>query len=93
MSREVNISDVIVETTATFVTKSNKWQGTMTDLRKSLSRILGKQTPETWPGSPSALRVLLNKNLSRLRKRGITVRFTRSTDRNRTRLVQLTTKR
>jgi hypothetical protein len=68
----------------------NVWTGTMTSLDKNLRRVMGKSLPENWPGSPSALRVVLNKSINRLRNRKIRVQFERSSDRSRTRIVQIT---
>lgn len=70
---------------------SGTWVGTMSELNNSLVRVLGKKVPENWPGSPSALRVVLNKAVNRLRVRKIAVRFSRATDHTRTRYVKFVT--
>jgi hypothetical protein len=69
--------------------RTTPWQGTMTDLFITIEdrRKMGS-IPANWPGSASALRVALNKVVNRLRNAGIGVRFTRSTNHARTRLVE-----
>lgn len=67
---------------------SGGWVGTMSELNDSLTRVLGKKVPENWPGSPSALRVALNRSVNRLRVRKIAVKFGRTSDHNRTRYVK-----
>lgn len=72
---------------------SGEWVGTMSELDNSLTRVLGKRVPRNWPGSPSALRVALNKavNRLRLRVRKIAVKFGRTSDHSRTRYVKFVT--
>lgn len=65
-----------------------EWTGTMTDLRSELVKVVGRKNAATLPQSASALRVVLNRVVSRIRCRGVTVKFTRSTDSSRTRLVR-----
>ena len=66
--------------------RATPWVGTMTELDQLLNRV--NSTPKNWPGSASALRVALNKVVNRLRNAGVSVRFKRSTDHTRTRLVE-----
>ncbi len=66
-----------------------QWEGTMTELNTAARKVLGRSVPENWPGSPSSLRTNLNRVVRRVREAGVSVKFTRATDRNRTRLVQL----
>ena len=68
----------------------NVWTGTMTSLDANLRRVMGKSLPENWPGSPSALRVVLNRSVNKLRNKKIRVQFDRLSDRARTRIVQIT---
>lgn len=67
--------------------RTTPWVGTMTDLGDALENRVNSM-PANWPGSASALRVALNRVVNRLRNAGISVRFTRSTDHTRTRLVE-----
>ena len=62
------------------------WIGTMTDLSDELVLNLNKQMP--LPRSPSALRAVLNRVANRLRSRGVSVKFGRTTDHSRTRYVK-----
>lgn len=68
----------------------SRWTGTMTNLTTALNRVLSRRQRTILPGSPSALRVVVNKVANRLRSRGIGVRFNRSTDHARTRYVRFT---
>jgi hypothetical protein len=82
--------DVILNGVLAVLDKKTTWIGTMTDLQTDLVRVLGKKT--TLPRSPSALRVVLNRVVNRLRIRGVSVRFSRSTDHSRTRYVKFITR-
>ena len=66
--------------------RTSPWVGTISDLTEALETRIN--VPSQWPGSPSAFRVALNKVVNRLRNAGISVKFTRATDRMRTRLVR-----
>lgn len=68
--------------------KNEMWIGTMTQLSNALSKNLSQKGSKLLPGSPAALRVVVNRVISRLRNRGIGVRFTRTTDHMRTRIVK-----
>lgn len=68
--------------------RSTPWVGTMTELNTALVNSLRGKIVSNWPGSPSALRVALNRVVRRIRGEGISVRFNRSTDHARTRLVE-----
>lgn len=67
--------------------RSTPWTGTITELNSIIVKSVGKNVREVWPRSPSALRVMLNKVVNRIRNAGVSIRFTRSADHNRTRLV------
>ena len=92
---EVNRDDLLVTTLQTVLQNNglltgkskHEWVGTMTDLRKEMVRVAGRSQAKVLPQSASALRVALDRVINRVRCRGITVSFTRSTDYNRTRLV------
>ncbi len=64
------------------------WLGTMSELNTALNRVLSKKQRTLLPGSPGALRVVINRVANRLRNRGIGVRFGRTTDHSRTRFVR-----
>lgn len=71
--------------------RATPWVGTMTDLDSAVSRALMNTkngVPINWPASPSALRVALNIVVNRLRNAGVSIRFVRSSDYTRTRLVE-----
>lgn len=67
---------------------NDNWLGTMTDLNSVLVKVLGKKNSKMLPGSPGALRVVLNRIVNRLRSRGVSVRFGRTSDHTRTRYVK-----
>lgn len=69
---------------------NGSWIGTMTNLTTVLNKVLSKNERVLLPGSPAALRVVINRVVNRLRNRGIGVRFTRTTDHLRTRHVRFT---
>jgi|SRR6185369_2808268 hypothetical protein len=64
------------------------WTGTMSGLITALNRVLSKKQRTILPGSPGALRIVINRVVNRLRNRGIGVRFGRTTDHSRTRFVR-----
>jgi hypothetical protein len=66
------------------------WVGTMTNLTTALNRVLSKRQRTVLPNSPSALKLVINRVVNRLRNRGIGVRFGRTTDHTRTRFVRFT---
>lgn len=65
------------------------WLGTMTELKPYLSIGLTKNKKNILPVSPSALRVVINRIVNRLRTRGVSVKFGRTTDHSRTRFIKL----
>ncbi len=86
---KLTVSNALLNGVRTIVNRRAKpWTGTMTDLNFSLVSVLRSKVPANWPGSPSALRVALNKVIRKVRSEGVRVRFTRSTDHSRTRLVE-----
>jgi len=64
------------------------WIGTMSELNTALIRVLSRKQRTLLPGSPGALRVVINRVANRIRNRGIGVRFGRTTDHSRTRYVR-----
>lgn len=87
---QTNVDDVVLNGILTVLVRSNVrvWSGTMTELQTALSRVLGRRRSEVLPGSPGALRAVVNRVVNRLRTRRISVRFTRTPDHARTRLVR-----
>lgn len=87
-----NVNDIVFRSISTIVDKNNedRWIGTMTELMTAMNRVLSKKQRTMLPGSPSALRVVINRVVNRLRNRGVGVKFTRTTDHARTRLVRFT---
>ena len=67
--------------------KSGEWVGTMTQLRRQVSRLVGQSIV---PRSPAAMRTTVNRILSRIRNAGVSVKFGRTTDSMRTRYVKFT---
>jgi hypothetical protein len=93
INSEVTNVDEIVFRGITSVVRNqsaSNWMGTMTSLTTALNRVLSRRQRTLLPGSPSALRLAINRVANRLRNRGIGVRFSRSTDHSRTRLVKFT---
>jgi hypothetical protein len=88
-----NVNDIVFSGILNVVNRNrtNKWSGTMTDLGSLLRRVLSKKQSAVLPKSPSALRVVTNRVVNRLRNKSVSVKFVRSTDRARTRLVRLFT--
>jgi hypothetical protein len=68
----------------------SNWTGTMSKLMTALNKVSSKSQRKTLPGSPSALRVVINRIANRLRNTGLGVKFGRTTDHTRTRYVRFT---
>lgn len=76
-NKQSNIDNIILNGVVKVV--SNKsWSGTMTQLTKALSRVLDKQESQVLPGSPAALRIVINRVVNRIRNRKIGVKFVRT---------------
>lgn len=85
---QVEVENTLVKSVISVLEKrSTPWVGTMTELNNTIVRTLGKKVPSSWPKSPSALRVALNRVVNRIRNAGVSVRFVRSTNHERNRLV------
>jgi hypothetical protein len=89
---DVDVNELVFTKMITIVSDQSggKWSGTMTNLMTALNKVSSKRQREILPGSPSALRVVLNRVANRLRSRGIGVKFNRTTDHTRTRYVRFT---
>lgn len=87
-----NINDIVFRGIVSVVQgqSGSNWTGTMTNLTTALNRVLSKRQRGLLPRSPAALRVVINRVINRLRNRGVSVKFTRSTDHSRTRYVRFT---
>jgi hypothetical protein len=85
-----NINDVVVRGIESIVERQTRgtWIGTMSGLNTALNRVLSQRQRTLLPGSPGALRVVINRVANRIRSRGIGVRFGRTTDHSRTRFVR-----
>jgi len=92
VSQENNVDELVFRgiMSVTESQSTSSWTGTMTRLTSSLNRVLSKRQRTFLPGSPSALRLVINRVANRLRSRGIGVRFGRTTDHSRTRFVRFT---
>lgn len=90
--KQQEVNEVVVNGVRSFVERLSRdeWVGTMTDLGNVIVRTVGRRNvPETFPKSPSALRVALNRVVRRLRREGVKVSFGRTTDQSRTRFVRV----
>jgi hypothetical protein len=81
-----DVENTVLQGILKVIDKDKMWIGTMTDLRSRLVVNLGKKA--TLPQSPSALRVVLNRVVNRLRNSGVSVKFGRAANRIRTRYVR-----
>lgn len=87
---QINVDDMILNGVLTLVNNEpqNFWQGTMTELKTNLTKLVGKRLASYLPGSPSSLRIVINRMVNRLRNRKVSVKFKRTSDHMRTRLVR-----
>jgi hypothetical protein len=90
---KINVDDIVLNSVLTMLKSGpNTWIGTMTEVSNNIGPItsmtVGKKARMYLPGSPAALRVVLNRIAQRLRSRGIGVKFGRTTDHTRTRFVR-----
>jgi hypothetical protein len=83
-----SVDDIVFRGVSSIVERQDTWLGTMTELSSALNRVSSKRQRTILPGSPSALRIVINRVINRLRNRGFAVRFIRSSDHGRTRLVK-----
>jgi hypothetical protein len=92
VSQENNVDELVFRgiMSMTESQSTSSWTGTMTRLTSALNRVLSKRQRTFLPGSPSALRLVINRVANRLRSGGVGVRFGRTTDHSRTRFVRFT---
>lgn len=83
-----NVDDIVFRSVSSIVERQDVWMGTMTELSAAINRVASKRQRTILPGSPSALRIVINRVINRLRNRGVSVKFIRSSDHGRTRLVR-----
>ncbi len=86
------VDNLVVEYVAKFAQSNSNWTGTMTDLGNGLTKLIGSKGKDSLPGSASALRRVIDRNIGRIRNRKVSVKFTRTADKARTRLVTLASK-
>jgi hypothetical protein len=67
---------------------TGSWEGTMSALNAAITN--GRNPIQSWPGSPSVLRRVVNHIRPMLNRAGIRINFTRTSDHMRTRLVSFT---
>lgn len=85
---DVSVDDVVVNGIMESVNSiKNAPNMTMTQLGNVIRKNVASSYKNILPGSPSALRVVINRVTNRLRSRGISIKFIRSSDSNRTRYV------
>lgn len=91
-AHRVTVDDTVVSGVMFIMSSNKEWTGTMTDLGKLLHKANRRVKNRPLPGSPSALRVVLNRVANRLRCRGVSVKFNRAKDSTRTRYVRFATR-
>ena len=64
------------------------WFGSMTDLDADLARVLPKAAVNILPKSPSALRVVLNRVVNRIRNQSVSIKFGKTNGSNSMRYVK-----
>lgn len=84
---------VVVQAVSSFVSSNPNWVGTMTQLSQKIKSTLSRPEKNLLPASASALRKVINRNIRRIRSRGIAINFARTPDRMRTRLVRIVSSR
>lgn len=85
----VNVDDIVLNGVLSLMNSNPEWSGTMTQLSNNLVKVLDKKQIKMLPGSPSALRIVLNRIVNRLRNRKVSIKFGRTPDHTRTRFVKL----
>lgn len=73
-----NINDAIMNSVLDLVNSQQEWTGTMTDLAAKIKNKIPKDFKSEFPKTPQTLRVSVNKIVSRLRARGVSVKFNKS---------------
>lgn len=88
LNTETNVNDLVFNGVLTVVANRESWTGTMTQLGVAIRKVTERNHRKMLPGSPSALRVVLNRVLNRLRSRKVRATFGRTTDHARKRYVE-----
>lgn len=83
-----NANSIVFRGISSVMQSNEVWAGTMTKLTNALHRVLSQKQRNLLPKSPSALRLVVNRVVNRLRNQGIGVKFGRTTDHSRTRFVR-----
>jgi len=83
-----DMNEMTFKSVLNMLKKQPRWIGTMSDLRASLNKMLNRREKTLMPSSPSALRMVLNRVVNRLRNQGVSVKFGRANDHIRTRFVK-----
>lgn len=65
------------------------WTGSASELSTALRAIDRSTTPDNWPGSPSVMRQIINNSVYTLRRSGVRVNFSRTSDSARKRIIEL----
>ncbi len=68
--------------------KGGEWIGSMSELDIALRSVVRAKPPSNWPTSPSVMRKVVNNVIYSLRRSGVKVNFTRTTDHMRKRVVE-----
>ena len=68
--------------------KGGEWIGSMSELDIALRSVVRAKPPSNWPTSPSVMRKVINGAVYSLRRSGVKVNFTRTTDHMRKRVVE-----
>ena len=91
LNKTSSVNDLVLGNILSVMDMNRSWSGTMTDLNDLFLDLAGRSSrrlAKSLPKSPSALRVVINRVANRLRTRGISVKFGRTTDHSRTRFVR-----
>jgi hypothetical protein len=90
MNQVNEVNEVVMTGIMKIIDNSNNknWSGTMTNLNERLMKVLPENQIMILPKSPAALRMVLNKVINRIRNRSVSVKFSRTPDRIRNRIVK-----
>lgn len=83
-----NVNEIVFRNIISVIENTESWIGTMTSLGSIINRMSSRNQRNILPKSPAALRTVINRIINRLRNRGISVKFGRTPDHNRTRFVK-----
>jgi len=87
--QKVTSDELVFRGIKSMIRNRRSWSGTMTDLISVIRNTkLSTEENHVMPKGPAALRVVVNRVVNRLRSRGISVKFGRTTDHMRTRFVK-----